>query len=105
MSRWVPQARHVVRIGGREQVLEPRPDERLGTREPVHPGHRVVALGEPRMAIDVLDLRLVRQAHVERLLQLDPPHALGALLDERAVALLAPAQLLVDLRRARARVA
>ena len=83
-----PEHFHVVRIGSDQQVAEPGAAELLGRRVAVHLGHRVVALGEVAVPVEVLDLLRFGLVDRERLVELDPPDAFGGLGDESPIALL-----------------
>ena len=79
----------VVGIGARQEISQRDPGQ-IGRRfEAVHPCHRVVALAHHRVGKEVVHLVVLGQAERHGLFQLDPPHPLGGLLDEGAVALLA----------------
>src|SRR6266545_2887541 len=67
----------VVGVGPDEQVAEPRADELLRRRETVHLGHRVIALGEVAVPVEVLDLLRLGQVDGERLVELQAPDAFG----------------------------
>src|SRR5918998_617350 len=91
-----PQELDVVRVRAGQQVADPGADEVGGALETVHLGHRVVALGEVGVAVEVLQLLPLRQVGRHRRLQLEAPDPLGALIYKSPVALLAPADLLLD---------
>src|SRR5690348_6142950 len=84
-----PEMLHALGIGARQQVLQAGSNQFGSILVAVHSGHRVVTLCQPAMGIEVIDLCVLDQSRRERLVQLDPPDALGGLLDEAAVALLA----------------
>jgi hypothetical protein len=85
----------VARIRFRQHVPQPRSDQPRRRLLAVHPRHRVIAFGEVSVLVKKLDLLLLRQLGVDRLIQLESPDALGALLDEPAIALLASRQLIL----------
>ena len=74
------------------QVDEPGADHVPGGGEAVHPGHRVVALGQDAGLVDPVHELLFGQPDRDGGDELEAGHALRALLDERAVALFALAQ-------------
>jgi hypothetical protein len=54
---------------------------------PVKAGHRVVALGENAVAVDGLDLLVIREGRGDRGIELEAPNPLGRHAEERAVPL------------------
>ena len=80
---------HVGRILPRQQVAEADSDQLRRAPIAVHVRHGVVALGEPDIAIEPVDLLVDGQRGRDRLRHLDPPHGVGGQLDEGAVALFA----------------
>jgi hypothetical protein len=74
-------------VGPGEQLAERRADDLARALHAVHPGHRVVALGEIGVGVDQVDLLVGREADVDRCPDLAAPDALRGLLDEGAIAL------------------
>ena len=85
----------VVRVGLREKIAEPGADDLRRGRKPIHPSHGVVTLSEVAKAVHILDLLIFRQVGFDGLGHLAPPDALGTLLDERSIPLLAPQECLL----------
>jgi hypothetical protein len=90
------QVLRVGRVGSIQELVQPPAQYLRRPLEAVHPGHRVVALGQVGVAVDPIDLLRLGQVHGERRFQLEAPDALAALGDEGPVALVAGTQGCLD---------
>ena len=79
----------VLGILGGHQLRQPGANDFLRRRKPVHPRHRLVALGQPGAFEHAPDLLVDRQRCVQRRIDLETPDSLGAVPHEGAISLLA----------------
>src|SRR5688572_21663652 len=82
----------VFRIRADEQIPKPGAGNPIGSVMPVHLGHRIVALGQVCPVVRTADLLVYVPGGIDRMIKLEAPNALRAVVDEGAVAFLALAK-------------